>query len=138
MVTHTEMRTEVTKFFLASFTGLPASRIDLPNENFETPVGQTWARFSIVNVTSVQRSLGDVGRRKYDRGASVFVQIFSPQNSAQKPADLLAEEVREIFEGIHLVGNDIRFRNTTIREIGVDEGWYQLSVECEFEYTETR
>jgi hypothetical protein len=138
MVTHTEMRTEVTKYFRANFTGLPEARIDFPNENFTTPVGQTWARFSIVNVTSVQRSLGDVGRRKYDRGASVFVQIFSPKNTAQKPADLLAEEVREVFEGIHLVGNDIRFRNTTIREIGVDEGWYQLSVECEFEYTETR
>lgn len=138
MVTHTEARTEVTKFFLANFTDLPADRIALPNEDFDTPDGLPWARFSILNTASAQRSLGDVGRRKYDRQASVFVQIFAPENSAQKTVDEIADSVRSLFEGVSLVNNDIRFRNTIAREIGVDDGWYQLSVECLFEYTETR
>lgn len=138
MVTHTDMRTEVTKFFLTNFTSLPADRIALPNEEFDTPVGQTWVRFSILNTASVQRSLGGIGRRKFDRNASVFVQIFVPQNGAQKEGDLLAEAVRSIFEGISLVGNDIRFQSTIVREIGQEDAWYQLSVECEFEYTETK
>jgi hypothetical protein len=138
MVTLAAARNAIYDHFFTNFTAIPSARITAENEEFDPPVGQSWVRLAVNHTASVQESLGDVGLRKFSRIGSAFVQIFIPENSGLNSADLLADAVRTVFEGVRLLDNDIRFYNSTVREIGVNEGWYQLSVESEFVYTQTK
>ena len=138
MVAIADARNAIYTYFLANFTGVPAARIDAANEEFDTPVGVPWVRLSVNHNFATQRSLGGAGQRKYDRGGTVFVQIFTPQNAGLNSADDIVQDVIDTLEGIHLQNNDIRLNTATPNEIGLTDGWHLLLVSIDFEYTENR
>jgi hypothetical protein len=105
------------------------------NEDFDTP-DVPWARVSVRNQASEQRTLGAPGNRRFRRIASVFVQIFDLVDNGLLTLDGLSQTARTIFEGVSFSGLD--FNNVVVRESGTDGKWYQFVVEAFFDYEETK
>ena len=105
------------------------------NEKFSTP-DVPWARLTVRNTASEQRTLGAVGNRRFRRIASVFVQLYDLVDVGLSNLDTLAQTARGIFEGVSFSGLD--FTNVIVRESGADGKWFQVVVEAFFDYEETK
>jgi len=99
------------------------------------PVNGNWARLTVRHNGRVKDCLG---KDHWESSGSVFIQCFAPLNAGRAGADNLATIARDIFEGKTLAPEAIRFTAAIVREIGPDDGWYQINVEALFTYTETR
>lgn len=108
------------------------------NEDFNPPDNASWARVAVRHLASTQETLGASGNRKFARRGSVFVQIFTLQDTGTANVDTLATKVREMFEGRDIAGTNIRFYDVIVQETGPSGKWYQTTVEAQFEYDETR
>lgn len=111
--------------------------IEYDNEKIVPPTEANWVRLTIRHNTGTQKSLGGIGNRKFLRAGIVFVQCFTPENSGATGARTLAAAARTIFEGKTLSPGSISFTDVVVREVGPDEGWYQVNVEAAFDYDET-
>lgn len=111
---------------------------EAPPDGF--PPDAPWVRVAIRHRDSDQESVGDVGARKFTRSGSLFVQCFSPLAvNGLVSSDTLAATARGIFEGVTLTPENVRFTDCVVREIGDDgDGYFQVNVECFFNYTETK
>ena len=136
MTTLPEAREAIYEEFATGWGTLTEYTLD--NEKFEPPKHDPWARVSVRHTDGGQETLGTVGSRKFSRTGSVFVQIFTPENSGLSGADALLPIARAIFEGSRITQTTIRFLNVVAREIGLDGKWYQTMVEAAFEYDETK
>lgn len=137
MTTLNEARGRIYQDFVTAWGATSPFTFD--NEEFDPPnPPAAWVRLTVRHNTSQQESLGPAGRRKYERGGSVFVQCFTPLDSGVSAADNLATVVRSTFEGKTLTPENVRFTEVIVREIGPDGEWYQMNVEAVFTYTETR
>lgn len=69
-----------------------------------------------------------------------MLQVFTASDVGADGADVLVQAGIEAFEGLTLAGTTVRFLDVSTRELGVPPGdtWYQVLVEAEFEYDETR
>jgi hypothetical protein len=108
------------------------------NEKYNPPSGSAWARVGVRHRGSALESIGGAGNNNYQRTGVLFVQVFTPIDQGVSEADSLSQAARAIFEGITLSNNAIRFNNAVIREVGSDGSWYQVNVECEFQYDERK
>lgn len=107
------------------------------NEAFDSEaLTAAWVRLAVRHFPLGQRSIGDVGNRKFDRGGSVLMQIFSPRDAGLDAAYTLAETARSAFEGKSFGG--VWCYAAEVREIGPDGRWYQLNVEVPFRYEEVK
>jgi hypothetical protein len=95
-----------------------------------------FARVTVRNLSSAQETLGAAGQRHFRRRGAVFVQIFTPENKGLKAGDDLAQEAREIFEGVSFDGLD--FSGALVRESGADGKWFMHMVEATFDYDEIK
>jgi len=138
MTTITDARATLYTEFSTNFTGVPAARITFDNEKFDPPSDVSWVRFAVRHFGGGQESLGDAGARKFNRTGAAFVQVFVPQDTGVRDADILAQEARTIMEGKTLLSGAIRTFDSEIREIGLNDGYYMVIVETRFEFTETR
>lgn len=130
-------REAVLERFVAQTT-LPADRYTFDNEAFDPPAGQTWVRLTVRHLPSPQATLGPPGRRRYTRHARVLAQVFAPTDAGTRAADLVAQEVRGIFEGHSFDG--LAFSpSADFRELPEDDaGWWGLVLDAPFSYQETR
>lgn len=135
MTTLNEAREAVCSKFIDEWADETAVTLD--NETFDAPTTEPWVRLSVRNITSGQETLGPVGHRNFERKAILFIQIFTQTDIGLKQSDELAQAARAIFEGITLNGN-IAFYDSVTREVGPDGLWYQVVVECNFTYNETK
>lgn len=95
-----------------------------------------WCRFVIRHLDSVQDTLGVPGARKWMRTAIATAQIFVQLGAGCELADQLAENARQLFEGVDLAG--IVFFKSDVFEIGSDgRGWHQVNVSTRFRYYQT-
>lgn len=138
MTTLVEAREAIYGHFLGNYTGLPAAQITADNEAFDAPEDLAWGRLAVREFVGRQESLGGLGNRKFLRTGSVFFQIFTPADQGTEEADTLAQEARELLEGVKLDAKQIWLTNATVREIGPDGAWYNVVVEASYQYTETR
>lgn len=106
------------------------------NESFSAPDKGQWARLTVRNTESEQRTLGAPGNRRFRRVASVFVQLYDLVDEGLETLDILAQTARGIFEGVSFSGLD--FTNVVVRESGADGKWFQVVVEAFFDYEETK
>lgn len=138
MTTITEAKEAMALQFITAWASETPVTID--NEEFDPPVNPPvpWVRFAVRHTASTQETLGRPGNRRYSRIGSAFVQVFTPQGIGTARADELARRARLAFEGLTLAGTTVRFLDVIIREIGVSGQWYQVVVEADFEYNETR
>lgn len=96
---------------------------------------KAWARVVVKHASSNQRSLGVPGQRIFTRRGVVTVQIFVPAGKQGLVlADRLGKVVADAFEGEETSTGNVWFRNVTYREVGVDNGWFQVNAVAEFEY----
>jgi len=136
-VTLTEATKRVYETFITDWAALTPFVFD--NENLTPPnPNNDWVRVVVRHAGGGQESLGDVGRRKFNRRASVFVQCFTPENKGRAAADVLVTAARNIFEGKTLLPESIHFTDSDVREIGVSKGYYQMNMEAFINYTETK
>lgn len=122
--------------FIAGWGATSAFTFD-NEDGFVKPSGLPWARVTIRHETRAQESLGAIGRRKFEATGIVYVQCFSPLDSGRALADSLATVAQNIFEG-KTFPEQIRFTSAAILEVGPTEDWYQINVEAQFYYSETK
>lgn len=134
MTTPNEARDAVYERFIARWAGRSAFTFE--NESFKPPDGAPWVRIAVRNIGSAQDSLGPVGKRRFQRKALLFGQVFVPGDTGTKDSDSLVAALQDIFEGTSFEGLD--FRAVSSREVGVDDGWHQTLVEGPFDYEETK
>ncbi len=136
MTTLNEAREACNLRFTTLFTGVTADRIALDNEEFNEPTDGNWVRLIVRSFVRVQDTLGKAGNRRFRSTASVLVQVYALANTGVKQLDTLAEEVKNVFEGVSFSGLD--FLAGDIRETGVDGKWNQYVVEIEFDFDEIK
>lgn len=101
-------------------------------------VGETsWVYLFIQDIKSDQINLGAIGGRRYLRKAQVQIYIFTPANQGTAEALSLAQQAREVYEGIRLEPLK-NFLEGQIVRVGPKPPEFQVNVLCPFEYTETK
>ncbi len=138
MTTLNEARVAVVDRFLASITGIPASRVVLQNEDEKFTDGSdaAWMRLSVLHQTRGQETLGKSGNRKYRSFAQVVVQVYTLIDTGLQSGDTLATEAKDIFEGVNFGG--LAFNNGMVRESGPGGKWYMHIAEIDFDYEEIK
>ena len=110
----------------------------LANEKYTAPDTTPWARVTVLHEAGEQHTLGPPAsdKRKFLRRGRVLVQLYDAVDNGTRSLDLLASQVRIIFEGTQFSG--LYFVNVDIRESGQDGEWMQLTVDAPFDYIQTK
>lgn len=130
---------EATALVLASATQALSttaigSNVALPNEHFDPPENDPWARCSIQPRAQEQNSLGAIGARVFMRRHEMFIQVFTPLAQGSLEALQILEALVSAFEGFRIGATSIRFVEVSPRDIGADAGWYSVTLSAVFEY----
>lgn len=138
MTTMNEATEAVYGKFITDWAAATAVTFDDEEFDPEAEGGNEWVRVTVRHRPSDPQTIGRTGNRRYDRVASVIVQIYTDVKThpGRAQADARADAVKNIFEGIRLGG--LVFYEADWREIGADGRWYQLNVEVPFSYEEQR
>ncbi len=134
--TLSEARETIYETFNTAWAG--QTQLTFDNEKFDPPDDASWVRLSVRHKISTQETLGALGNRKFLRGASCFIQIFTVFDIGTATADGLVETARAIFEGTSISGTTIRFNDVIVREEGRDKSWFYVVIEATFEYNELK
>lgn len=120
-----------------------------PNQDFNLPAANVvWARWRCQHFTGNQATLSDViGKRHYESGGTLFIQVFTPLNASEIASYDTAEIVSGAYEG-KTTPSGVWFRNVRIQEITRDaqtgssddgsEAWNQKNVLVDFLYDRYR
>ena len=65
------------------------------------------------------------------------MQVFTAMARGVRPAYDLAQRIIDAYEGAATPGG-VWFRNTRLREIGLDGPWFQVNVFSEFVYDQVK
>ena len=99
---------------------------------------ESWARALVQHTTGRQASLsGATGRKRWERGGFLIVQLFTPALEGQNLADELGSIIRGAFEG-YSTPSGVWFRNPRINEVGQDGAWLQTNIFVDFLYDEVK
>ena len=124
-----------------------AAMVALENKPFDTAIDEPWVRLTVLHFDSEQETLGRVGNRQFLRSGSVVVQVFVPYGMGVHRAQQIAQEVRDLYEGVSLrvikmpdepPVETMRFFAGSTLEIGLDGDFYQINVEVPFDYNEKK
>lgn len=111
------------------------------NEGYAPPVGTPWVSVNVIHTVSTLEAIGGRGyggMNLYQRQGLCNMRVFVPQDQGIRTADTLAQQARNIFEGVTLGTNAIRFNNVEIREIGPVDSWFVIEVDAAFQYDERK
>jgi hypothetical protein len=136
MTTFAEARESIYERFRAGWTATPASHYTFAGENFTPPASGAWVRLSVRLQATGGQTLGPINGRRFTRVASVFVQLFIPENRGEGQLDTLMKAVTDLFEGVSFDG--LRFFQADPRETGTDGKWQTALVEVPFDYDESK
>jgi hypothetical protein len=108
------------------------------NEAFTPPVDTSWIRFDVREESSFQQTLGIPTNRKFERGGSIYIDIFTPADKGTSESDVLVDELRTLFEGVTFSG--IRCYNVVARELGPSEdgAWFHTNVQVFYDYDQIK
>jgi hypothetical protein len=145
-MTPNEFRSLVYTSFMAVWDVGPVSIYTFDNEKFTPPdpadptvanEGICWVRLVVRHGDSQQKTLGPVGRRKFENSARVILQIFTVPNTGMKDSDALNQAFKEVFD-TDLGRGDVFGGQSTYRERGTAEGWQMSEATVSFTYDEIR
>ena len=88
-----------------------------------------FVRFNILPIESNQISMGS-DRNVYRSIGLIEVQIFTGRNEGMLRGFQLADKVVDIFDYIPI--NYIRSTYPSVTDVGLNQGWYQVNVSCEY------
>lgn len=140
MTTLAQAREAIYLAFDTVWASGPVSQYTFDNEEFDPPQNAAWVRLAVRHNDAGQETLGGTGARKFARKGAAFVQVFTPTKSqGTSEADTLIATARAIFEGTRISGTTLYFKDCVVRESGVvDDHWFMVVLEAEFEYNETK
>jgi len=99
----------------------------------EPKTEKTWVAFTIVTAEAEQVSLGDSARSRY--GGSVIIQVFQKERTGTGDALRLAGQAADIFRRLEICEDEsglIRFRIPSKVTVGINNGWFQVNVNCPY------
>jgi len=131
-MTATEVRNTIMARYLDAFSG--QFTIALDNQISET--ADKWVRLAVNFETGAQDSLGTAGNRKFLRGGTIFVQVFTPINKGTDDNDDLAVASTNLYDGVRI--DDLWMFNGRIRTVGADGEFYQQNAVIDFQYEDVR
>jgi len=135
MTTTFEARDAIARRWFLNWSG--TKKTFLQNEKRRPVRGEAYALLTVSHSASDQETLGPTGSRNYLRGGSIVVTLFLPSNEGgTSVADALAEEARNIFEGVSFDGLDVYAAE--INEVGTDGEWIVWTVTAPFNYQERK
>lgn len=108
------------------------SPMALDNVPFKLPENKCWVRLSLQFGDTIQASMGSL--KTWRTPGIVFVQCFSPKDVGSSQSLVLAEAVRDIFQGTVLSG--ITFRGSSVQGNRQDKEWWVVNVSTPFFYDE--
>ncbi len=99
-----------------------------------------WLRCSTRGIVGRQMTLGTPapGKHDYESVNMLFVQVFAPKKDGAAIVKLrkIAQIVQSAYRSI-AAGDEVWFRDATIREQPPEPDWYQANVTVEYNYVET-
>lgn len=118
----------------SAYSSIP---IYYPDRVKSSPNGDDEHMKAYVDLTNeVQKSLGEVGNRRFRVYGMVMVQIFTKYGSGQVNADLISGVVKGAFRGVNTGADAITFRNARVVDVGHSGPYLQTNVFAEFDYDE--
>lgn len=139
IATPTAARDAILTLFKAAIDlNAPGVIVVYDDTKTEIPTSATseWMRVQVEHLERIQPTVGNaVGLRRFRSSGLITVQIFTPYGGGLTRADLLADIVFDIFDGVSTgSGDGITFRNVTMREVGQSGNWFQSNILVDFEY----
>lgn len=110
------------------------------DEGDPPPLEAPYARVKALHALGRQETLADQdGVRLWQRVGVLFVQCFGtlPGGRALEDAEYMAQVAQRAYQGKQSE-SCIWFRNATITEVGPTDGWYQVNMTVQFDYSEGR
>jgi hypothetical protein len=135
-MTYEEARNAIQGHLDANWSATPAGTIAYDNLPFVPPSAAPWLRLSVRNAEGRQASFGGATRR-YRRRGLALLQIFVPEGEGPSEAMQLGDQAVALFEGVVLSGN-LRFGPVSLREIGVEDGWFQVNLAADYSFDEVK
>lgn len=102
-----------------------------PNRGFIPPTAGEWVRLTILDGEARQASIGNPGANLHRHSGVIAVQVFAQIDSGTRAARDLADHAAAIFRNQRF--GDIRCGVPSVREVGPDDVWFQVSMSCPFE-----
>lgn len=102
-----------------------------------SPGEDAWVYLYVQEVDRQQLTKGPIGGRRYNQKSQIQIQIMVPQGAGTKFGTDLANEARNVFEGIRL-GSLFNFVGADIVRVGPKPPEFQINVVQPFEYEETK
>lgn len=100
----------------------------------DTPADATsWAEVIIRHFDGRQRTLGQVGNRRFESVGVVVTRVYTKYGDGLATSDLLVQTVIDAFEGKRTT-DGVVFRNVRPSEFGQDGTWYRVDVLADMEY----
>lgn len=113
----------------------PTVSYALDNELFRgsTP---TWVRVHVTGGRSEQRSMGPVGRRRFEHFGTIAVQIFGEADQGRGPVDALCGSARAVLQSLELRagGDPLWTRAAELQSVAQRDNWWTALVVVPFSY----
>lgn len=138
MSTIRQARTAIQNRFITEWGVTSPFTLDNRGNLINGDLPDTWVRLTVRNMPSKRHVMGTFnGQKKYERRGLILINIFTLHNGGTAEGDDLCQKVKTIFESVRF--NDIVTFEADYRDIGARDGkFYQMNVEIEFLYHETR
>ncbi len=91
-----------------------------------------WARVSLRNGVSFKVSTGTPNRFRHP--GIILWNVFTKLNSGDNEAYKIADFISAVFQNTRV--NDVHYKTVSVSFAGVDNGWYQVNVECPYYFDE--
>lgn len=133
MTTLPDFHSDVTKFFLNAWN--KRTPVALDNKKFSVPQNKPWVRFTVIDNTGSNASLGGSSTLYRDMGF-ISIQLFYPNDSKSGTREFnnLADAAKKIFRGEQVGGG--WFRNCSVRSAPDDDPWLVKNISCEYIFDE--
>jgi hypothetical protein len=135
-MTHDEARDEMLAIIklMGANENVPITYTDVPAQ---VPNNDTvWARVTVRHATGTQGSLtGGLGTTLYDRGGTLWVQVYAPRGDGSVAGYGKAEAFQNAIQDWK---GAVWFRNVRVEEAGADGAYERVDVKADFEYQDVR
>lgn len=100
----------------------------------KVPAGQvSWARVTMRHADGGQSSLSNLnGVRRFTLTGTIFIQIFTPKNTAARQADTISDSFLDALRKFR--DDNLWLRDIRKREVGRDGDFYAVTVLSTFSY----
>lgn len=89
-----------------------------------------WCRLSVLFGQSEQASIGSPASNRYRTVGIMTAQLFLPVGKGEKNLYVMADYIVAAFRSVTDTG--VTFRTPSITQVGRDESFWQVNVDCPF------